>query len=309
MRISWPKGPELAGPFVNSYPSEPLHNWKRSGLGERLPMTIGVGFRYVDGIILGADSQLTYGDRFKTVTGSKIAHSAVEGTGYTLAMAGAGHMEFLENFYEQIVSAIDGSDKTSRKAKELISSSLHDLYLNHIFPYNTHRSGNGDIAMLIAFKGTEKDFGFWKTSSTAVIDAEQCDFIGSGSYSATFFANSLYRPNLTREEAVIAAAGILERVKKFDPYCSGNSQIYAIRSDGKLSRELVKPIGRIEQYWEDSSDAAMDVIVKCGNPKLSEGDVDEAIRSFGEKLKEFRKKIESPLTRALRNFFSGAPLP
>jgi hypothetical protein len=266
-------------------------------------MTIGLAFKYSDGIVLCADSQITYGNALKTPVGSKIAHCAPKSGGYSLAIVGAGHMDFLEKFYEQVVKLIDASDKTGDKARELCSQALRDLYLDHIFPYNTHKADDGGIEVLIAFRGTDGVIGFWRSHSTALLDAEDCDLIGSGGCSGRFFADSLYRHDMPQEEAVIVAAGILGRVKRFDPYCGGNSQIYALRNDGRISKQLTKPIAKIEKYLEDCEEAATRLFAACGSPSLSEADAERAVRLFAENLREFRRRLKPPLIKSLSDFF------
>ena len=291
----------LAVRYFPVYPSEPLRNWRPRKTGKP-PMTIGLALKYADGIVIGADSQLTYGTALKTNVGSKIAHCAPKSGGYSLVIVGAGHLDFLEKFYEQFVQSIDASDKTRGRARKLCSQVLRDLYLDHIFPYNTHKADDGGIEVLIAFRGTDRSLGLWRSQSTAILDAEEIDFIGSGGYSARFFAESLYRRDMSQEEAIIVATGILGRVKKFDPYCGGNSQIYALRDDGRISRQI-KSITKIDKYLEDCEEKAAKLFTVYGSPSLSDTDAEQAIRLFAESIREFRRRLKTPLTQSLRDIF------
>ena len=265
-------------------------------------MTIGVGFRFADGIMLGADEQITYDSELKT-TGSKIAISSLKRTGYSLAMVGAGHLGHLEKFWEMSVRALDRGKKTHDGARGLIDKLVRRLFLDVICPYDaTHADSDGKVDALIVFRGTDGKMGFWRTATTTLIDAEDCECIGSGAISGTFFASRNYRLAASYYEAVVIMADILRLTKDFNPYCSGTSEIVGVHKDGRISEKLNNPVRELENFLKGYDVAAREAKAKCANPDLSAGEIDKELELLCDRIKGLRRDMEPPLAKVLRRF-------
>jgi 20S proteasome alpha/beta subunit len=269
-------------------------------------MTIGVGFRFADGILLGTDEQVTYDTELKTA-GSKIAISSLKRTGYSLVMAGAGHLGHLEKLWEMSTRTLDRGKKTHDAARGLLEKVVRRLFLDVVCPYDaTHAASDGMVEALIAFRGTDGEMGFWKTATTTLVDAEDCECIGSGAISGTFFASKNYRVATSYHEAVVIMTDILRLTKDFNPYCSGTSEIVGIHGDGRVSEKLENPVRDLENFLKGYDVAVRDAKAKCANPDLPAGEIDKELRLLCDRIKGLRQDIETPLAKALRGFFGKA---
>ncbi|MCJ7502761.1 MAG: hypothetical protein MUP80_06860 [Acidobacteriia bacterium] len=271
-------------------------------------MTIGIGFRFAGGVLMGADTQVTYGNASKTV-GSKIAHSAPRVPGYSLLIAGAGCVDSMNLFFQKLVKKLDKSKKTLQAARQCVENTLRSLYLDHIYPNRTYRNPDDGIQVLIAFRGPEGNIGFWKSEETAILDIDnEFECVGSGAHAAHFFSGPSYRPNMEAGEALVVAVDVLRQVKRFDPFCSGISEVRVLHEDGRIFEKFADPLLRIEGYLGKCERAVQKLAKDCADMALPEPAVDERLQCFCEALKTARAELENPLTKTLREFFALQPV-
>jgi 20S proteasome alpha/beta subunit len=254
-------------------------------------MTMAAGFRYADGVMFCADSQITHGDFLKT-TGAKIAYNGAS-KDFSLVTTGAGHMGFMEWFFERIDASLASSDKTAPKARQIIERALDELYKRHISPYaRRHRTANGEISMLVGFVGVEKTASFWRTDSTALIDGTEVECVGSGSLAGMFFASKAYRDRIGYREALAVATQVLKQVKAFDPYTGGETLVVALQNDGKLLKQPPKSLARLETFLNGCEQAAWDAILKCSNPQLPDTAAELALQEIRDRIKSLREEMK-----------------
>lgn len=263
----------------------------RKVCGGRVPMTMAAGFKYADGIMFCADSQITHGETLKTA-GAKIAFNS-KASDYSLVTTGAGHMGFLEWFFERIDASLAASDKSVTKAKQIIERALDELYKNHVSPYaKRHGTPDGEISMLIGFVGVEEGVSFWRTDSTALIEGTEVECVGSGSLAGMFFASKTYRDGVVYREALTIAANLLRQVKRFDPYVGGETSVMVLQNDGKVRREGANKIATLEAFLDECEYSAWDAILKCSNPSLLGEGADRTLEELCAKVRVSRKQLK-----------------
>lgn len=253
-------------------------------------MTMAAGIKYADGIMFCADSQITHGDMFKSF-GAKIAYNA-SNKEYALVTTGAGHMGFMEWYFEKVDGMLAISDKTAATAKQLSEAALGELYRQHISPFaKRHGTGNGEVAMLIGYVGIEKTVNFWRTESTAVVEAAEVECVGSGFAAGTFFAQKTYRDGMDYKEALAVATNLLLQARGFDPYVGGPSSAMMLQRDGKVRRPEEQSIAQLEAFLQGCEKSTWDAILRCADSKLSDEDSESILTKMCERIRVLRRKL------------------
>lgn len=269
-------------------------------------MTVGIGLRSAGGVILGADTKITYGTDSKTY-GSKFAYSPSKVGGYSLLMCGAGCLDSMELFFQALTRNLDRCKKEKTVVRVRIEKSLRDFHVKHIYPNRAYHNPDDIIQLLIAFRGRDGKIGFWRTEEASLLDVEDsCESIGSGANAADYFSALVYRPNMPDSEAIIVATEILRKTKGFHPQCGGESELYMLRADGAISSPLAgSSLVEIDNYLAGCDKAARNLIVQCGDVRLSRETVDKLTSVFCETVGGLRRQLESPLARTLRDLFGN----
>ncbi len=217
-------------------------------------MTITLGILANDGIVLAADTEVSWGDTRKT-EGTKIALWPEEG----LAIAGAGNVDYIAALSERVHAAVLGV-KTADMGliRRKIQHALVNFHRDHILPWN---DPSLDVWLFIALQRKEARV-LWVTSK-ATMRPIVCAALGAGSAEADallaqFFGRAK-KPSLNLVTARLMAAYITYVAKDRVPGCGKNTDVVLI-ADGiaeQLSRSDVNNLeGTVDDFLELQTRAA-----------------------------------------------------
>lgn len=207
-------------------------------------MTIALGVLASNGVVLAADTEMSWGDARKT-EGSKIV--VIENAG--LAIAGAGDGGFIDALSQELQHTIvrSTSDKISDIGRA-IQANLVRFYREHILPWNDPQL---DVSLLIALERGERRV-LWVTHKTT-LRPSVCAAIGMGSAEADSLLVQLFgltkTPYIDIAVAQATAAYIAYVVKDRVPGCGKNTDIVRLWQ-GKAEQLSKATVGLFERQAE-----------------------------------------------------------
>jgi 20S proteasome alpha/beta subunit len=205
-------------------------------------MTIALGMLASDGIVLAADTEVSWGEHLKT-EGTKITHLESEG----LAIAGAGDGDYLDAITYELQRAVRAlsTDDIARIGREL-RSVLERFHRRHVLPWKDPAL---DFVLLIGVQKKGRR-ALWVTRKATM---RPCVYatIGVGSADADSILTQLFEnvrtPLVTVTMAQFIATYAIYLVKDRVIGCGKNTDMVVIR-DG-MARQLSRAdTGRLEYF-------------------------------------------------------------
>jgi 20S proteasome alpha/beta subunit len=210
-------------------------------------MTIAMGFRCRNGVILAADSE---------ISGylAKWQEAKVASTFWTpdagLALVYSGDVDYAQMLCEKLRTATLNSKPEYPVITDVIEKTVTKFFKG---PVAAHPTPNElTVSLLIALRlANEPDVSLIKTSGTAVTIGHSCEFIGAGAELARYVMSNFYDPAYTTEEGALLAAYVLHEVKENIRGCGGLSTIVAVEPNS-FGATRVKDIKKLERKFTNS---------------------------------------------------------
>jgi len=276
-------------------------------------MTIGIGFKCNDGIVIAADTQYTRGP--SKSHGPKIFPLFVPDGRPDLAVVvvGAGTVGFMKRAVENIEAALVGcSGPTLKDVQAITEAELLDFYKTHIYP--SPGPQKPDFELILGIWTKVDGFGLLKTEKTIATPAAPhgsgyCS-IGLGQYVSEYALGLTYPAGgPTVEGTKLIAAFCVKAAKDYVDYCGGKTKIWTLKRDGpgvRVYRMLPVEVADAEQYSEDLF-VTLRYILQCLDPEASPGEdsvglltdiLRDGVLRFRNKQAERREKIREAREKA-----------
>jgi hypothetical protein len=245
-----------------------------------MQMTMAVGFLCRDGVVIGADRQITAQEKYTfpecklTATRWRNGHGIL---GY------AGNHDTYRAFEKLFMSAFSGDVVIAR---DDVASRLEEVLK----------------AIIRKKEGFQTLFGFWvdgkyqslltSVGSDRVLDVDECEVIGHGDSPLSRFLLGTFKdvPHyVTVHQARIYAVYFISQAKKYDgQYVGGPIDVYSIDMSGQNGERCVRVLdaGRTPE-WEEQTNRIrywMDVIFS----QLTNKDNPVSVEQFNERMSQFR---------------------
>ncbi|HVB35014.1 MAG TPA: hypothetical protein VNJ52_11675 [Patescibacteria group bacterium] len=203
-------------------------------------MTIGAGFRCKDGVVLCADTQITWSGWYKR-TASKITR--VSTLNDRLIFVQAGVISSGKFMIEKLARAaqaenpktITALESVLRKACHVVRQELKERY----GPQLLLTVRTKDHAFLYAIEGYKLE----PIQNT-------CCCIGTGAVVVNHLIERCYTPTMTIREAVFLAAYIAKDAKDFGSDVGGTTQIVTVPDGGAWDMVQSTEVARLEKDYE-----------------------------------------------------------
>ena len=254
-------------------------------------MTIAVGFRCVDGVVLAADSLYTDGPA--KLYGPKIFPIPSNGL-YAMTVAGAGGVPSLKAIVQDIRGRLKRYTGPPDFAglQRLIEAALCAYYPKHIDSAPRDKQDDLSVSLLIAIWTVSEGARLFESCRTTVFEVTEHRCIGVGSYLAAylddvFCPNSVW-PNVVLGEAL--ASYIVGRSRKFVQFCGGRTFVRALLDDGTDERVWAEEIREAERYFDGfftDTGQTLKMLAAMPNPE----DID--MSPFAESLKRRMIQLRS----------------
>lgn len=257
-------------------------------------MTIAVGFRCVDGIVLAADSQYTEG--ITKLDGPKIFPIPSNGH-YGLTIAGAGGVHSIKGIarkLEQTLKENIGANPASvSELQEAIEDALSEYYPKHIDSAPKGKRDDRDVQLLIAIWTAKGATRLFETSRTSATEASYHRCIGTGSHLVEYLKDLFFPPgeHPTVEIAKPLAAYIVAMAKKYVHYCGGWTEVRALLDDGTDDLGWKHEVRASEKYFNGFFRNLARLLGAAGGVPLSvKVDIAPYTHIMNERLREFREE-------------------
>lgn len=249
-------------------------------------MTIVVGIRCKDGIVIACDSQTGFS---RGVEVKRLNTNKIYPIGKRYALAGSGTIAQIRTLVENVSYAINEEER--KKGNQPLNSEecFSVLYTTLLA---LHKLYNIDRAAYLEIEEDELFFDPFSILCARTEDGgdndrrEHCLFIlhpdalvepiddfgtaGSGSAFAELVLEDLYHGGITVEEGITAALYTIDAVKNKDPDCGGPTKLGILREDFKemADDEIRERLRKIRPI--------LDAVRKDLIPKVLRGEIDEA---------------------------------
>jgi 20S proteasome alpha/beta subunit len=251
-------------------------------------MTIAVGMLATNGVVLAADTQLTYGSFAKSEGGKVMAVSkrGVSAWGVTGATDRYGYLASLgQTLARDFETHIDAADKASTaiRTEEL----LHEFHERHVIPFPDLPA----INLLIGYqKG--KELALWKSDRSTLSEYDDAAAVGIGEYVANGLLSRYWTPLLSIPQAIALATYVISVVKRSVDGCGLYTQVIAIEESCHylVAQSLVN---RIDDLWRSFIEDVEPAILReaLGAQSFKRGQTPEGFRvQMAESLEELEKR-------------------
>jgi hypothetical protein len=250
-------------------------------------MTIGIGFRCKDGILIAGDRQRSKGDSARSVTKVKEFDPR---EGLSGVFIGAGTSSCVEMTFDEINASLQ-DHMPVKEVMKATDDATKEVYKKHIkLP---GRKKDPSFSMLIGLWSWSGKGGCTLIKASADSPAREVGgaykTIGSGAQVANLLIGIFY-PHFDGycEDAAIISIIAVKMAKEYDPSCGGGTNIIGLLEDGTLvkpknSRAVVALEDRLMSFFD-----ALKPMFSLGQD--SGGDFDESANNLKADLEKFKRE-------------------
>ena len=229
-------------------------------------MTIAAGFVCSDGVVLGADTQVT-GQTIK-YSSDKVWVLSAPDASHCIAMAGAGDSVLIRALRDHLashdqsgrpqlaealsrLSAIAGPrQRPLDQLVEGLQRSLQKFYETHIYTYPTWETTHyRQLQFLLAIQ-IDGEAALFEHSAATLSWVDTCACIGSGSDIGHYIQATRFTADMDMRDGRRVAAHLLQQVKTYSPDCGGESTILLVPHQGETTFVEPRHIFEDEQGWD-----------------------------------------------------------
>jgi hypothetical protein len=244
-------------------PCKPLRPYRPHPRHKRLPdterMTIAIGFRSNDGVLICADTQLAVGD-VKNYEGKVDLHVFYEKSNHTqyrlsFAIAGAGDVDYIATARAKLMAGFPECENDKEMAVELERRWL-EFFNSHLAPWAYFPADDRPyVELLIGVSGTTVSHRLYHCVGTAFHETTE-KAIGSGVILAgDMLSRYAIGTRSVRDNSVIATY-IIAKVKRGAQHCGGSTHIMALRNGGDFAFSEKSDIDELEKDLLDNEKSA-----------------------------------------------------
>jgi 20S proteasome alpha/beta subunit len=265
-------------------------------------MTIAIGIRSNDGIVLAADRQNTWGGGQKTDEGKvRFSWRADPYSGFALTGAGAGaNLDAVGNKMADWFLATE-----ERREKEFANQieQLHcDFYQQKVMPFAATDIQRVDYGLIIGHSGKDSFARLWWTEGLTINTEQTYAAVGIGAAFANSLLSKLWMP-LPTTEVITLAAFVINEVKGSVEGCGLGTDIIAI-SRGRPWTVTREDIEEMEKAFKLFRYGERNHFHKCMGHDMSKSPF---LQQVTEKYKDYETQISTTITRLASQRLGGQP--
>lgn len=256
-------------------------------------MTLIVAMKCVNGVVICADTQESYGGYKVSV--NKIA--PVDAGKYQVVIGGAGLGGLIDAFADDFVDKVNDWPKglDEKAIKTRIRNSLRDFHKEEV---SLHPAQDKILDFIICVKGKQSsDIFLWKTDGPGVLSVQNCALIGWEIPLYKYELGRLYQPNLRIEKGVAIGIFLFSLAKATCNYIGGDTQVIVVDKNGIVLREQ-KEVRRREEHVKEFNKAVSEILLACIDNGVDVKAFDELIEVFGHTALELRDQYVPSIVEA-----------
>lgn len=266
-------------------------------------MTIAIGFRCSDGVVLAADTQLTARDSHKLYETKMQPHLTEE---HNVTFSFAGDYTLWRSFNEKFAQALQLVPRplTVPKIKNTIEAvlSLFDVL----------DTNPAELNLLCGIAVPDSGFTLCKTQGHAIHEVSGYEYVGVGDSSLLRFLGPLLtqpppvapigQSGVIVRQAVMIATYMVMKAKTNIDGCGGDTDVWVVRSDGNLRVESLSDIYRIEQMMLMLEHHLKHVATHFFDKRFTNEQFERQLRIMGRTLISDHQQFRVPYDAGLADF-------
>lgn len=203
-------------------------------------MTIAAGFRFSDGLLLCADTQLTI-TQYAKLSGSKIVPIDFASNGGSKAVfAITGTTQYAHMAIEhcrRALAAQKPSEMSSADMAIAIEDALEGFCQDHLFKHPAFDRGELAVQMLIGvWSHLDNNLTLLSSRENGVMIVRDYECLGVGQYLAHYLIPTMFRhSSMGLVDTVNVALHVMRETKSYVDSCGGGSELILLRKDGTFS--------------------------------------------------------------------------
>lgn len=237
-------------------------------------VTIGIGFKCHDGIVIATDTQYSRGG-FKT-HGPKLFDffAPAQLPNLSVLAAGAGRVSYMKMAIAKLEEALRHiPDPSLSEVKDSVEKSLQQVFQSHIYPMPTEAQNSAAFELLLGVWTRKDGYALLQTDGTAVtqemVHGSGYCLIGSGIPLSAYALDLSWSPGmLTVETAKFLATFSIKAAKDYVNSCGGKTKTYILKQDAdgyRGHRVYDAEVVDLESYSEDVFSLLKSILV-CLDP-------------------------------------------
>ncbi|MGH9685796.1 MAG: hypothetical protein ACRD5K_01735 [Candidatus Acidiferrales bacterium] len=245
-------------------------------------MTIAAGIVCADGILICADSEVSYAP-------SKRQREKVYPFENHLLLTGSGNGDFIKMAFDKLCDEYKNSRPVNPSdARQVLETLVLKMYQEHIFSfYQTNDPERPSLNLIVASRCKDGRLALVRTRDTAAILVDRYEATGSGEDLFEYWARLFYRSTLTMDLMSYLTLFILREVKRNVMGCGGESHIVWMPKD-----ESVKIVSRF--FSEDMilagfPDRVVQILVECRDLGVDDKRLERDLEKFVEAVNAVRQ--------------------
>jgi hypothetical protein len=275
-------------------------------------MTIAAGFKCMDGVVLCADSQVSYGDLMKFPTQKLFLLDRQWGQ---VGLAGSGEIgDIIDTIQQQIFEAIEREHETPEKVRREIKRVLLDIYRNELAVFPAEDEDEKTVELLIGIRIGKAQPELFKSYSTLVRRMNGYSVIGTGVL-VKYIADNFYWEGFTVAQAILLSVCLLVVAKRYIQTIGGESNIVALTPEGGHIWPVWKIVQK-ERYFDEFFKIVRGLMFACADTTRNTKEFNDGVEVAMQQLKAIRNEqitgentMASLMREALRMFDPDQPIP
>ena len=204
-------------------------------------MTVAAGFRFAEGLLICADTEITLGAELKT-RATKIFPYRFKASGNRAVFTFSGDVILSKQCIQKIARALASSGKSLWAMQDVLAEQVYDFHQKYIFKHPNYQYGTGPTVNLIAgMWSADGQLGLFESSEHAVVkvsDQDAMAITGTGGNFASYVARPLVPHGLMKmTDLMTVAVYALKEAKDNVPGCGQGSELITIMKDGEIGNK------------------------------------------------------------------------
>ncbi len=263
-------------------------------------MTIAAGFRCSNGVVLCADTQMSYGiakfgqSKFRFY--SKLAGQP--------AFVYAGDRDFSLMAIQMLAETVSRATKNNQNIIEAIQAKAIEIHERY-FGLSTHDRVFELQALVTLQIGKQRRLFLINGATVSPVDRAEC--IGAGSYLGYYVVAAMFSAAASVWETAHVAAYLLFLAKSYVAYCGNESQILVFE-DGKgwypFPNDPMQSISIIEMEsdFKTLQSRLSNVLVGLVNFQAKKGEYETALKDFSRLAGEIHTKRSAQISEYIKHY-------
>lgn len=220
-------------------------------------MTIAAGFRFAEGLLICADSEITHGDQLKK-TGSKIFPYEFKKSGNKAVFTYSGDVFLSKQCIRRIAHAlaVHQNKMALTEMFEVVEKQVYEFHADYIFKHPHYHYNSGPQVNLIVgvWSATDKALALYQTNEHSLIeipDIEPFAVTGNGQSFAAYIIKPLVpHEHMKLSDLVTVATYAIKEAKDNVPYVGKSTELITINQNGEIGNIGWLSSSHVESFTE-----------------------------------------------------------